>query len=368
MLRVRVPDRDGRAPGLRPGRAPSLSALDVRIGRQSVVPLVSSCCCPDRNLLGARLLDDQLHTPDPSGGAPPLPAGEPPPASSGDASSPPPPGDRGGRPRGFRDQFASTWVAAFRLVHAHIELAKAELSEILGKAKRVAALLGVAFALVLLGAVVATVGTSLFIGQWLFGSIGWGVLLVTELALAGALGAVLIAVDVPVDRLVRRLLQATLIGVVVALIAGPHLPNRVWQALGAALVPGLDQAYRPLVVGLGAGAAFGGVIGLLAGFRMSRGGTAAGTAGMAIGVALLGALAGAAVGAFSAISFGWRIGIALGLVAAIGGWAGLASLEAYRGGIDPEAFLRRFYPSVTIETTKETIEWVRERTPLGPKP
>jgi MFS family permease len=226
---------------------------------------------------------------------------------------------------------------------------------------------GVAFALVLLAALVATVGTSLFIGEWLFGSIGWGVLLVAELALAGALGAIVVAVDVPVDRLLRRLLQATLIGVVVALIAGPHLPNRAWQALGAAVVPGLNEAYRPLVVGLGAGVALGGVMGLLAGFRMGRGGTGAGMAGMAIGLAILGALAGAAVGAFSAISFGWRVGIALGLVAAIGGWAGLAGLEAYRGGIDPEAFMRKFYPGVTIETTKETIEWVRARTPLGPK-
>jgi len=334
-----------------------------------VIALVSSRCCPDRNLLGARLLDDQPPTPDPSDGVPPPPAGEPQPAPGGDASPPPPPppGDRGGRPRGFRAQVASTWAAAFRLVHAHVELAKAELSEILDRAKRVAALLGVAFALVLLGTLVATVGTSLFIGEWLFGSIGWGVLLVTELALAGALGAILIAVDVPVDRLQRRLLEAVFIGVVVAIIAGPHLPNRLWQALGEAVVPGLDEANRPLLVGLGAGAALGAVIGLLAGFRVSRGGTASGTAGMAIGLAILGALAGAAVGAFSAISFRWRVGIALGFVASIGGWAGLAGLEAYRGGIDPEAFLRRFYPSQTIETTKETIEWVRERTPLGPK-
>jgi MFS family permease len=266
-------------------------------------------------------------------------------------------------------------AAASRLVHAHVELAKAELSEILDKAKRVAALLAVALALVLLGVLVATVGTSLFVGEWLFGSIGWGVLLVTELALAGALGAVLIAVDVPVDRLLRRLLQAVVIGVVVAVIAGPHLPNRAWQALGAAFIPGLDQAYRPLVVGLAVGATLGGVTGLLAGFRGNRGetsgetpgGTAAGTVGMAIGLAILGALAGAAVGAFSAISFRWRVGIALGLVTAIGGWAGLAGLEGYRGGIDPAAFMRKFYPSVTIETTKETIEWVRQRTPLGPK-
>jgi MFS family permease len=252
-------------------------------------------------------------------------------------------------------------------VHAHVALSKAELSEILDRAKRVVALLGVAFALVLLGLLVATVGTSLFMGEWLFGSIGWGVLLVTELALVGALGAILVAVDVPAPRLQRALLQAFVLGVVVAVIAGAHLPNRLWQALGEAVVPGLDGANRPLLVGLGAGAGLGALIGLLVGLRASRGGTMSGMVGLAIGLAILGALAGGAVGAFSAISFRWRVGVALGLVTTLGAWAGLAGYEASRNGIDPEAFLRRFYPRQTIETTKETIEWVRERTPLGPK-
>jgi MFS family permease len=252
-------------------------------------------------------------------------------------------------------------------VHAHVDLAKAELSDILDRAKRVAALLGFAFALVLLAVLVATVGTSLFMGEWLFGSIGWGVLLVTEFALVGALGAILVAVDVPAPRLQRALLLAVLSGVVVGIVAGAHLPNRLWQALGEAVVPGLDQANRPLLVGLGAGAALGALIGLLAGLRASHGGTTSGMVGSALGMAILGGFAGAAVGAFSSISFGRRVGVALGLVTAIGAWAGLAGYEASRSGIDPEAFMRRFYPSQTIETTKETIEWVRERTPLGPK-
>jgi hypothetical protein len=37
-----------------------------------------------------------------------------------------------------------------------------------------------------------------------------------------------------------------------------------------------------------------------------------------------------------------------------------------REGIDVEALRARFFPDETIATTKETIEWVRERTPLGP--
>ena len=45
----------------------------------------------------------------------------------------------------------------------------------------------------------------------------------------------------------------------------------------------------------------------------------------------------------------------------------LLGIAAFRNGIDTEALKNRFYPNVTIETTKETIEWVRAQTPLGPK-
>jgi hypothetical protein len=38
-----------------------------------------------------------------------------------------------------------------------------------------------------------------------------------------------------------------------------------------------------------------------------------------------------------------------------------------RTGVDGEALMKRFTPTETIELTKETIEWVRARTPLAPK-
>ena len=39
----------------------------------------------------------------------------------------------------------------------------------------------------------------------------------------------------------------------------------------------------------------------------------------------------------------------------------------FRNGIDKEKLRARFVPDQTIETTKETIEWVREQMPLGRK-
>ena len=48
-------------------------------------------------------------------------------------------------------------------------------------------------------------------------------------------------------------------------------------------------------------------------------------------------------------------------------WPAAAGYGVARAGIDTDALKARFYPSQTINTTKETIEWVRARTPLGPK-
>ena len=36
-----------------------------------------------------------------------------------------------------------------------------------------------------------------------------------------------------------------------------------------------------------------------------------------------------------------------------------------RGGFDTDALKGRFWPARTIEATKETIEWARERMPLS---
>ncbi|MEA2537881.1 MAG: hypothetical protein QOF11_2115, partial [Chloroflexota bacterium] len=126
---------------------------------------------------------------------------EPAPAAKGGPSIPPP-GERGSR-RGFRDQFAATRSAVIRLATAHVALARVELEEILTEVKRVVALIAVAIALIIFAAILLTVGMSLFLGEWLFGSMGWGVLHDTELAIALAIMCVLAAFGVPLRRLAR---------------------------------------------------------------------------------------------------------------------------------------------------------------------
>ena len=77
-------------------------------------------------------------------------------------------------------------------------------------------------------------------------------------------------------------------------------------------------------------------------------------------------LFGAFLGAFSAISFGVQPGAALGVLVTLVAWPVLAGTAVAKDGIDLDALKATFWPQVTIDTTKETIEWVRAQTPLGP--
>jgi hypothetical protein len=40
-------------------------------------------------------------------------------------------------------------------------------------------------------------------------------------------------------------------------------------------------------------------------------------------------------------------------------------IDVVRTGIDTETLKRRFYPSQTIDTSKETLEWLQKRMPPG---
>jgi hypothetical protein len=291
---------------------------------------------------------------------------EPPPPPPRGRPTPPPPRDPGPR-RGFREQLGATRAAGFRLVAAHVALARVELEDILAEVKKVAALIGVAIALVLFAGILFLVGTSLFLGEWLFGSMGWGILHDTELSVALAIVCVLVALDVPVRRLVRGLVVASLIGLAIAVVGGLLLASRLWEAIGVAAAPALDPATRPLVVGTAVGAGLGAIAGLLGGTETGGGRSIGGVIRSAIVWMIIGALGGAVVGALSAITFSWQVAVALGIAVALGLWVVLCILEVARGGIDFGAWSRKFYPSQTIESAKETIEWVRERTPLGPK-
>ncbi len=295
--------------------------------------------------------------------------------AGGDDPSPPGAGSRGkrasrpkdGTERGFRDQFRATKDAGYRLAAAHLELARAELSDILDLVKRVAVLIGIAIGAAVFAGLLVSVGMSLFLGEWLFGSIGWGVLHFTELAVAVAVVCIVAALDVPPGAIARGFVVSAVLGIVVAVLAASGLFNRTWEAIGVAAAPALDPATRPLVVGTALGAALGALAGLLLGAQVGGGRSFGAVVGSAIGSAILGALAGAALGALAAITFSLHVAVAVGIAVLLGAWIVACGLAVARGGLDATAWGRKFYPSQSIDSAKETIEWVRERTPLGPK-
>jgi hypothetical protein len=204
----------------------------------------------------------------------------------GSAGADPSKADR--QPAGFRAQLNAVIAAVRRLVSAHVDLAKAEAGEIGAEIGRVAILVGIAFGAIFALLLLLPIGLLLFLGDLIFGSIGWGVLLGSIVLVDVALLAALVALGVKGSQIWRSLLIGLVVGIVlVGLGIAVHLQIRPWAAI---------SVFIALVV-----------------------------------------------------------------------WPIVAGYGVSREGIDMDALKARFYPTQTIETTKETIEWVRARTPLGRK-
>jgi hypothetical protein len=258
----------------------------------------------------------------------------------------------------LRHQLGATRAAVGRLVGAHVRLAREEAGEIVDEVKRVAVLAGIAFGLVFLVGLLLPIGLLLFLGEWLFGSIGWGVLDGTLLLVTIAVACVLVAIgSLRGGQVGQHLVVGIIVGVIVGVVLGLNLTNQAWARLGDAVLPTVSPDVRPLVTAVVVLAIVLGVLGLLAGLR--RGG------GAAVGGLVGGAIVGVIVGAVTATALGAHVGAAIGLTVALIVWLGLDVATAVRQGVDTEALRRRFWPDETIEATKETLEWVREQTPLG---
>jgi len=355
----------------------------------------------------------------------------PPPTPPGSDGPPPPPPQPEPAP-GLRGQFGATRDAAKELVEAHIELAKAEFEEISGEIKKVAALAGVAIGAAIFAALILGIGGTLFYGDWLFGSIGWGILHGVLFLAALAVSSIVIAAGVEPSRIAVAVLSGFLVTVAISIILGASLTNLLWSVAADNLLPLADEAIRPLAAAVViVPVALGLILGLLnfistlanadrrsairapsvqervvvaaptaiyvawltafiyaytqrvAWFDWALLGAAAAGAvvvlivaavignwragfalltGLAIGVGL-----GFLIAVFSSIAFGWQVGIAIGITFGLITWVGMAGFEATHLEFDEESLKKRFWPEVTVNTTKETIEWAKARMPLSRK-
>jgi hypothetical protein len=257
-------------------------------------------------------------------------------------------------PPGLRSSIRSTRDAAFRLGRAHIDLARAEFSAIADEIKKVALFAGIALAVVLFAVILAVIGTSLFLAEWLLGSLGWGVLHGVLLFVAIAIACVLGALGVSGGRIARAFVVGLLIAIVVAVLMALALPNQAYASLGESALPGIEPGIRPLVVGMIALGVIGLIVGVIAAVR-------GGGVGAVIGFLVLGVL----IGAISAADLGPQVGVGIGIAVGYLVWIALMVIDVMSTGVDVEAMKARFTPSQTIETSKETLAWLQSKMPPG---
>ena len=268
------------------------------------------------------------------------------------------PNSHGGPPPGLFAQIKATIDAGKRLATAHVDLAKAEAASIAGEVARLAALIGIAIVVLIFAGLLMTIGSALFLGEWLLGSMGWGILHGLLFALAVATACVIAALGTPARRIGMAFASGVAAAILFGLVFGLDLPNRVYAAIGDQAATGIEPGVRPLVVGAAIFAAVGLVVGIVLALRVEGGGT---RVGALVGLAILGALA----GAFSAITFGPQVGAGVGIAIGYLTWIAVMAIGAARQGVDVEALTARFYPTKTIETSKETLEWLQTRMPPG---
>lgn len=274
-------------------------------------------------------------------------------------ASPPSSAPATGEPPGLRAQFGTTIDAVKRLVRAHIDLGKAEIGEIVDEVKRMVALGALAVGAMLMVGLLLFVGGLLFLGEWLFGSIGWGVLLGVVLLIDVAVMAVLLALDIDGRRIGTSLGIALVAGVVVGIVMALDLTHRGWTSVGDAIAAAYDANTRTVLLAIGVSAGVLGMLGFVTGIRSGF--------GHAWGRLLVWAIIGVFVGLLTVVSIPGTVGAAFGVLVTFVTWPVLAGRDVLRTGVDGDALAKKFIPQQTIDLTKETIEWVRARTPLVPK-
>lgn len=263
---------------------------------------------------------------------------------------------------GVRGQFGRVRSAASSLANAHIALAKAEFGVIAREAGIIAGLVVGLLALALLLVTLLYTGTWLFLGEWLFGSLGWGIL-------HGALFTICLMVPIGFNLLgvalrtwLAALALAVLVGVLLAVLFASNILRAAALAGAGLLTPSIaiDQGLLAVILGLIVGAILFGILGAAIGARMERAGL----------LLLVGVVVGAMVGALLGfITFDLPGAVAIAVTLGLFAWLGFSGMLAVRAGIDPKRRFGKLQPRESINALNETRswlgqEWQRQRSKL----
>ena len=302
---------------------------------------------------------------------------EPSSSAESNSSGQPASGAASGEPLGFGAQFGRTRDAVLGLVQSHFRLLSTELSEIMDEVKKALALGAAAIGLILMASLLVFVGTILWLDEWVFGSIGWGVVHggFGLIGIAVVLGLAIIPRSGP--RIGLGLFVALLVAAAVFLILWLRLTSQAFGWIGDGNLFGLfsnmtspfdgkatDAADRPVVAAAVVLGVLFGVLGAIGGLFLGSG--IVRRVGAAIALAVVAGAAGALLGALLGVPMSWGCALAVALAAFFVLFPILAAVFVLPNA-DWDEMKKRLTPTQTIETTKETIEWVREQMPLGRK-
>ncbi len=254
--------------------------------------------------------------------------------------------------RGLLEQIGETRAALMRLARAHRDLLRAEISAILDQVKQMAGAAGIALVFALLVGNMLYIGGFLFAGEWLFGSLGWGLAQGLLLGLAIIVIAVLVILGVGRRTYVVAFLLAALLALILCLLIGLNVAYNTadWWA-GNQFAPPLSN------VGLVAAIA-GGIVGGLILLIL-----------LAFVGGLFGALAGLVVGAIAGVLLGWLMGgapwtwppaVGFSITFGLALWPILCVVLGWRQ-IDLEKRFGGLYPRQSIEAANETRAWLEEQ-------
>jgi MFS family permease len=265
-------------------------------------------------------------------------------------------------PSSLLEQFGRTKSSFSRLISAHVGLLKAEIGEILALVKVMGTLAGIAFGVMLMLANMLYVGGFLFLGEWLFGSIGWGFAHGVLFAIAVIVALMLGILGAPMGRAIASFVLAIVVAIVIAVLLGLNIPYNAASSVAASLASPFDS---PGLIAALAGAVIGAVLfALLLGRMAGRGGF--------IGGLVMGLFLGALIGWLMA-GAPWTWPPAVGFAITIGllAWI-LFNLALSIPSLDIGARFAKLQPTQTIEAVNETKafleeQWRKRQPKLGKK-
>ena len=254
------------------------------------------------------------------------------------------------RAPGLGAQFGRTRAAFVALFQSHLDLLKAEIGQIANQIKLISAQAGCALAIALMTGTLLYVGGFLFEGEWLFGSIGWGLAHGVLFGFAMILILALAIVGAPRRATLGSLFVAALVTFGLALLCGSNVGYNAASSAAANLAFPLNGT---VAVALVAGAVVGAILfGLMLARMAGRGGF--------VGGLIVGVVIGAIVGWLIAASpWTWPPAVGFAITMGLIAWPILDVVFAWP--LDPSARFAKLYPSQSIEAAKQTRAWLEEQ-------